>query len=266
MAVIQLQSPDAYTEILPRIGYKFNHKLGDFYSKVEYEMVRSRKRKANVFHLSSHNYDNEIEKIIDDGMIFKPILRSRIYGGFSHKHIPVNTLGPDVMVYGVVSHDLETANTFKAAHLEHSTNHAIIGELLGYPECCYKAFEVNFQKSFDPVYESAESTPGASITHANIELNDYDPCLRVDLRYAGIRVIPFFPCSYNCKAASDVSKIWIDVMYSIDSDMTNEIISELEISPTAWSNLNGQIHVIHQNFQIMAGGYHDSAYREVRFL
>jgi hypothetical protein len=219
-----------------------------------------------VFHLSSHNYDKEIEKIIDDGMVFKPILRSRVYDGFSHKHFPVNALGPNVMVYGVISHDLDTANEFKQAHTGQSTDHAKIGELLGYPKCCCKSFKTDFKRSFDPVYEPAGRTPGADFSNECVSLVDYDVRLRVDLRYVGIRIIPFFPCSYKCQEAHRVSKTWLDLMYSIDSDMTNEIIQVLEITPTKWSNRNGQIHVVHPDFQIMAAGYHDNTYREVKFL
>jgi len=266
MTAVKLQSPDAFTEILPRVRTQVSPDYGAFFSKVEYEMVRSGKRDADVFHLSYHNYDNEIEKIIDDGMVFKPIVRSRVYNGFSHKHIPVDHLGPGIMVYGVVARDLDTATRFKNAHVGKNTDHKSIGEMLGYPECCRTSFELNFKKSFDLVYESARATPGGIETDTHIELNTYNPLLRVDLRYAGIRVIPFFPCSYTCQEAASLSKIWVDTMYSIDPDMTDDIIRFLEKSPSRWSNLNGQVHVVHPDFEIMAGGYHDSSYREVRFL
>jgi len=266
MTIKNLESPKPYTEVLVKYGKAFNHKIGEFYFDVEYEMVKKGYRDANVFHLSPQNYDNEIDKIMEDGLVFKPIFRSEVYNGFSHTHFPTKSLGQNTMVYGVVAKNLKTAQLFKQYHLGNYTEHKEIGKLLGYPDCCCESFTKYFNKSFDPVYEPAENTKGIKKVNNKITLpkKSFNEQLRVDLRYIGIRIIPFFPCSYDCVNAGKVAKTWLKVMYSLDEKITDEIIEYLE-KPSVWSNLNGQVLVKHPDFLIMAGGYHDKEYKEVKF-
>jgi len=259
------KSIEIYTELISTYGKRFNPEIKGFFQEVEYEMVKQDKRECNVYHLKPSNYDVEIDKIFDDGLVFKSILRSKKYSGFSHSHFEVEELNDNSMVFGVVAKDLKTANKFKDYNLEQPINHIEIGKMLGYPECCCKAFENNFKISYDPIYETALNTKDTEKDDKGIIVKTYYPELRNDLRYAGVRIIPWFPCSFDCEESKKKSKVWLDMMYSLNEKLTEEILDLLS-KPSTWSLLNSQIRVIHPDFQIQTSGYFDDEYKEVRFL
>lgn len=254
-----------FGELLPAYGKPFKPKIRNFFQEVEYEMIKHGKRECNVYHLGPGNYDKEIDKVFDDGLVFKSILRTKKYQGFSHSHFNVNNLNDDAMVFGVVAKDLKTANKFKEYNLATPTNHIEIGKMLGYPECCCNTFENNFKISYDPIYEAALNTSYVARKDNYLQLENKYPELRVDLRYFGVRIIPWFPCSFECEESIKRSKVWLDMMYSLDTELTEEILDLLS-KPSSWSLLNSQIKVTHPDFLIQTSGYFDDEYKEVRFL
>src|SRR3990172_9519982 len=83
--------------------------MRDLSFEAEYQMVKKGFREASIFHMSPQNFDNQIQKITQDRLTFLPILRSKSYTGFSHKHFPVEMLDMNSFVFGVVTRELETA-------------------------------------------------------------------------------------------------------------------------------------------------------------
>lgn len=220
--------------------------------EAEYQMVRNGLREANVFHMSPRNFDEQIEKITNDGLVFLPILRSKVYSGFSHRHYPVDRLDDNTFVFGVVAESLDTAKRFKDASL--SGDHVTQGLMLGYPECCTRFFTKVWKSgSLDPCYESFMNTSG-----------DVDPRLNVMLRYFGIKIIPFFPCSFNCERAIEVSGVWELVMKCIDPDITDFILSMLS-KPLDWDLYKGIIEVDTPLFRGIVNGYYTEERKVIRW-
>jgi len=192
----------------------------------EYEMVKRGLRKANVYHMTPRNFDKEIEKITRDGLVYLPMVRSKMYNGFSHRHYPVNELDFNCFVYGVVAKDLETAQKFVDASTK--GDNVTQGELLGYPKCCCETFQKNWvnQKVLDPCYEAALNTKHSRQIQDTVYVNG-NGLTNVMLRYFGVKVIPFFPCGYDCKEALEVAKVWQSVMETMDADATKTAVDML---------------------------------------
>ncbi len=218
----------------------------------EYEMVKRGLRKANVYHMTPRNFDVEIEKITRDGLVFLPMVRSKSYNGFSHRHYPVNELDFNCFVYGVVAQNLETAQKFCDA--SKVGDHVTQGELLGYPKCCSEAFQKNWANGvLDPCFEAAINT-NYSVRYQNKVLVEGDGLTNVMLRYFGVKVIPFFPCSYTCEEALKVADVWFDLMKSMDSDVA-AVALDLLNQPLTWSLYKQIIYISTTRFKGIVNGY-----------
>jgi hypothetical protein len=219
----------------------------------EYEMVKRGLRKANVSQMTPQNFDKEIEKITKDGFVFLPIVRSKTYKGFSHRHYPVNELDFDCFVYGVVAKDLETAREFVDA--SEKGDHIVVGQLLGYPRCCCDAFQENWvnKKILDPCYEAAINTTGNKIDEIGVHVKAH-PFINPMLRYFGIKIVPFFPCSFNCEAAIKVGKTWFNLMKNLNEEAAFATKELLEL-PISWSLHKGIIDIKTPLFRGIVNGY-----------
>jgi len=109
----------------------------------EHESVRVGLREANVYHLSTGNFDKEIERVFLDRMMYLPIMRSQTYHGYSHKHRPTDVIDENTHIFGVVARDLETAERYRSVN-KGIVDHTTIGEMLGYPECCIEFFNIHW--------------------------------------------------------------------------------------------------------------------------
>ncbi len=219
----------------------------------EYEMVKHGLRKANIFHMHTQNFDKEIENIAKDGLIFLPITRSKSYTGFSHKHYPVKELDSNSFVYGVVAGDLATAQEFVKA--SEDKDHVTIGEFLGYPKCCCEAFQENWKnkKILDPCYEAAINTPDKIVDEMGVHVK-VNPLINPLLRYFGIKITPFFPCSFNCQKAIEVGETWFNLLETLN-DKTAPIIKEVLEQPMSWSLHKGIIYIKTPLFKGIVNGY-----------
>lgn len=264
-----IKNPDPFTEVLATFGnhelYEDLRRISRVQQETEYEMVRRGYRDANILHISPDHFDKQIEKVFRDGLIWLPMRRTKRYSGFSHKHFPVEKLDMNSMVYGVVAQDMDIAQEFANAELGKNVNHIKIGELLGYPECCSKAFTIYWKYSMDPVFESSVGGIKVPEVGNEVSLNNWNWKLRTDLRYFGLRVVPWFPCSVNCEHSAKLANDWLYVMRDIDSDVATKC-KELMQTGSEWNLLNGIVQVTHPEFIGLAGSYYNSEQRIVRFI
>jgi hypothetical protein len=227
--------------------------IRDLSLEAEYQMVKQGFREANVYHMSPQNFDKQIEKITRDKLTFLPILRSKTYSGFSHKHFPVDRLDMNSFVYGVVARDLDTAQKFVDA--SEKGDHITIGQLLGYPKCCCGTFSVNWtNKTLDPCYEAAIKTTGHTVDEMGVVHVKAHPYVNPMLRYFGAKIAPFFPCSFSCNEAIKVGEKWFNLMASINEEAAGTIKELLE-QPISWSLHKGIIYVKTPIFKGIVNGY-----------
>ncbi|TSA56113.1 DUF483 domain-containing protein [bacterium] len=263
-----MNEPVPFEEVLPVYGQAdirdLLHNLSQLHNLTSYEMVRRGHRLADVYHVHPRDFDTKLDRVAQDRLVFLPISRVAAYDGFSHKHEFVTELNEGAMVYGVVSSDLDTATAFKEAHFGDRVDHEAIGHMLGYPDCCCKSFNEYWGKSCDPIYEIAENTAGCKVDDNKITITSGNPRLYSHLRYFGLRVIPWFPCSYECEESIELSGRWLSVMRDINPELTDKVL-ELMSMPSSWDLLNAQVLVKHPLFRGIATSYYTEDHKIVMF-
>ncbi len=236
---------DNFSTFLPKCGryglFDSLEKIKKLIHDVELESVLSGYRDINVYYLNTLNYDDQIEYLVDKGLFFSPLARIKSFENFGHKHEIVEKLDGNTSIYGVVSTDVKLNKKFRDFYLENDDFN--MGKMLGYPECCCRAF-VDYTKRFpDPVFEIARNTPQAEINGGcRIKLKDIPWKLQVHLRYFNLKVIPFLPCNFGCEEADSVSEEWYRMMKEKDPE-TLKILESLMIMPSTWSLYNSQVIV-----------------------
>ncbi len=238
---------------------KFND-IRNLSFEAEYQMVKEEFREANVFHMSPSNFDTQIQKITQDKLTFLPIMRNKMYSGFSHKQFPADKLDMNSFVYGIVAKDLETAEKFVSA--SEKDDHLTIGQLLGYPKCCCEVFQENWvgKKILDPCYEAALRTNNSAKLYDTVSVVG-NGLINIMLRYFGVKVIPFFPCSYDCQEALKVAKVWFSLMQKMNNSVA-KILSEILNQPLIWSLHKQIIYITTPQIKGIVNGY-DWATRKV---
>lgn len=226
-----------------------------WHDRMEYEMVKNRARRCATMHISPQNYDQTIEKIMDDKLIWLPIQRTKNYNGFAHQHYPVDNLDLNSSVYGVLAYNKEDAEAFRDAssyNQNKSVDHVTIGELLGFPDCCCDAFNRWWPQFVDPVYQMAEASPKKLWIGENYNALYVEPHIATHqmLRYAGFRLTSHFACSLDCEKSKEVGQLWMDVGREVDPRGLDALIQILSL-PAEWSCLNGIAVVETEPFTIV---------------
>jgi len=216
--------------------------------KVELLMIKKGLRRCDVEHIYPHIMQEQLVQLHKAGLKFKPLEIVRRYQGFAHRHERATSLG-DAMIFGVVGERVEDLDRFAEAY--YRGDHYTQGELLGYPECCRKFFVDAWSAGeYDPIYLIAANT-GIGRNH----VVKGDPLLNVMVRYVGLRLIFFFPCSFRCENAREFALHVLDLMKKEDKGMLRTALEILSM-PVTWSQVNGIIEVdVGDIFKIIAGGY-----------
>lgn len=224
-------------------------KAGGLFHKLEYKTVKEKKRKCATIHLRPQNFDEQIERIQEDGLVWLPLRRTETYSGFSHRHYNKDRIDMNTSVYGVLSHDIEYAREFKNAS-ERPVNHEILAELLGFPECCASKFTDSFAKFRDPLFQAAEES-GEKVDDTTIKTKINIGTHQL-LRYAGFRIASHLPCSFDCENSQEVSKnIWIPTAKEFYPE-EYKILKEILMMEGSWSVNHGVVVVTLPLFTVVS--------------
>jgi len=165
----------------------------------------------------------------------------------SHKHFPTDASDPNSTVYGVLARGLEDAEKFRAAsgygeagqQGKGGTDHAAIGNLLGFPKYCCGFFNKVWPMGYyDPIWQAAVRTNGAervSETHVRVRGSVFAHQL---LRYLGFRITSHLPCRFECEETVRVGKTWLEVMRGFDPLGTDALLEVLQL-PMRWRCYRG---------------------------
>jgi len=222
------------------------------HNKAEFEMVRMGYRKAATMHISPYSYDESIEKIIRNDLVWLPIQRTKNYNGFSHKHFPTDPRDPDSSVYGVLARSIEDAEAFRNASQGQTTDHNIIGDLLGFPQCCRNFFNEVWPKGyFDPIWQAAERTEGAEkVSETHIALKKVYPEAMQVFRYIGPRITSHLSCSFTCEESKKEGQRWVECMEEFDPEGLQAMMDILTL-PFKWSVKWGIAIVTTPHFRVI---------------
>jgi len=228
------------------------------YHKVELVLIKEGYRKCDVEHVYPETLQDQMVMMAMLGFKFRVLDFVRRYSGFAHKH-ERPTGAQDTMIFGVVAEDERYLEEYARAY--HSGDHDAQGRLLGYPECCRRFFsEVWSRGEYDPILEIARRT---GVGEDGMVRGD--PLLNVMLRYVGVRVIPFLPCSFRCRRAREFALAALELLKREDRGALLRAL-ELLSMPVRWSQVNGITQVeVGDVMVIVAGGY-TAERQEVRFI
>jgi len=242
------------TNILPKFGQIeiFNKfpLMSKLMRDVEYELVKRNIREVDIYHISPRDFDEQIKKIVNDGLIWIPIYRIKFFSGFSFKHQFTEKMDDNTLVYGVIGKDLESVKNFEY-YSRQGTKKAEeeMGKMLNYPECCSTFFAdswVEGHKDLLPltVMNSEHERLGPN----HYKVSNYNILITEHLKYFGPRIISHMPCSFDCEESIKRAKIWESVARDLDPKLTDYILKILNY-PSEWSVLNQYIYVDHVNFK-----------------
>lgn len=239
----------------------------------EYEMVRRGHRACDVYDFGTGNILSALRRVAAHGLIFIPILISKKYGGYGHRHYIVDKFTDDTFIYGGIARNKEDAVKFHDAgtpDLSQRINqwgpsemnpkgidHDVTGKLLGYPECDRRFFQETWLRDgcLDPMYEMAVNTENHEAVSPNHIKVSGDPMLNRLIRYWGYNIIPFFPHSFDCPEAAKFADIFFELMREYDEDASQACYAVLDM-PMVWSLSNCIIEIQHPLFIGSANGYY----------
>ena len=249
----------------------------------EYEMVKKGMRHCDVYQLDSDKFDWQIKRVFLDELHFLPILRSKKYGGFGHRHYDTDIIDENTFIYGCVCDTLDNAIKFHDAGViklnqriktwrpdemnQNGIDHDLTGTLLGYPKCDRDFFRNVWLRGgcLDPMFEVAENTRGADIKDENTINVSGSPYLNRLARYFGFELIPFFSHSFDCKEAEAFGKKFFKVMSEYDEEATQKCY-ELLNTPMIWNLKNCVTYVEHPLFIGSSNGYYTEEKKTVTWL
>jgi hypothetical protein len=132
----------------------------------------------------------------------------------------------------------QDVSNFKSAW--DACNHQEIGELLGYPRCCYEFFREVWveQGMVDTTWPMAVATGALPDRVRSIEVTG-PPEANILWRWMGVRAVPHLPCRFDCKHTVELGQKLIEIGrkagYKNEMDWLLEILSW----PVEWSALHG---------------------------
>lgn len=137
--------------------------------------------------------------------------------GYANKGYRLPVTSPmigDVFVY--LSRSPELAQEAKVA--DYMNDHATLGKLLGYPECCTKFFTENKDKVQDDDDYVRLALKHSRMKHA--ELN-------VLPRYFDVTLLSHFPCSFDCQASLQLAIRYLETIRKNSYGLAEYVLNTL---------------------------------------
>ena len=239
----------------------------------EYEMVKRGHRACDVYDIGPNNVMSRLKKVGVDGLTFLPMLISKTYGGYGHRHYVTDKFIEGTFIYGCIAKNKEDAVRFHDAGVvnlsermrewgsdemnPNGIDHGVTGELLGYPKCDRDFFNKVWLKGgcLDPMFEMAENTSNVEHVNGNHVKVEGNPLLNRMCRYWGYNIVPHFPHSFDCEESITFAMKWYEIMREYDAEAVQACLEVLSM-PMRWSMMNCIIEVEHPLFRGSANGYY----------
>lgn len=206
-------------------------RISQLYHTAEVATFIAGMRQIYIYHVNSHSFDSSYQFLRENDLLFYPTNKTAVYQGFSHTH-PRPVPGQPFQMYGacVKREDRDIGELF--LELNAVPDHAEIGKLLGYPDCCIAFFGEEWGDSIDPIWESAVRAPDASLDGTTVTVRIH-PFANNTLRYFGVRLTPHLPCSTQCEDTLKWGKEWFKIMMQLDEEAAGWLW-ELLAMPSTW--------------------------------
>lgn len=207
-------------------------------------------RKAAIIHINNQNRGEWLERVGENDLHFREIRHSEPYGGFAHEFSPTTADDPNRITYSVIAEDSDIADKMKEAELEMESEerHDVVGELLGFPDCCRDFFTEDWVKGGirDPMYEISCNSDSAEMIEDDpneIIVNDPNIGTNIMWRYFGLSFITHMPCSWECEDSIELARNRYRIMKESGYDEEADNIHQWLKEPFDWSAYHGQAHI-----------------------
>lgn len=191
----------------------------------------------------------------DLGVQFKVVRWVKQKDGLSLSHTIVNQDDPQASAYCVLFLKEKDAHSFIEA--TEVADHKMIGQLLGFPECCVDAFcqrTQNFDQ--DPILFQAENSKREEditelpngIKHRNITLINSLPSCVSFFRYWDLRQSFHSPCRFNCIETQKLFEKQLPLMKQVSSSRLDRLL-KLVSHPVVWTGYQNNRVVYAKDFK-----------------
>jgi len=198
--------------------------------KIEFQLIKDGYRKCNFLHIDPMNPES-MRIIVENNFKYRVLEQVRRYSGFAHKHYKPRNM-QEALLFAAVCIDDKSLDKFSKAYMR--GDHKTIGLMLGYPKCDVKFFVKHWGKHLDLIYPSAMNSKRSG------DIVYFDPRLNIMLRYVGARIIPHFPCNFQCRKAIEFAEIILEYLRKDNPTYTSKLL-ELLSKPLIFSQVNGII-------------------------
>lgn len=180
-------------------------------------------RPAGIIHIAATSLIAQMSMLARMGLIARDLKWVRRFEGFAHSHEQASPMAPDALAYVVIARTPDVIDSF--AEADARSDHAAIGRLLGYPECCVAAFCERWSAGYiDPVWQAAIATPGTQVALRNggriptheASIGTWDPLISPLGRYIGLRLSFHIACRFDCPESVMIARTYLDVARQAD--------------------------------------------------
>jgi hypothetical protein len=198
------------------------------WNELEWLSVSSRIRDCALVQISRVNYEAFIKRLEHCGLKAEPV-------DHDGSEIPAGKAKALRVIVGKP----QLIPTFQK--LLKNENHDEIGRLLGYPDCCRKAFihRCVTENFLDPTWLMAADQLEDEDSAVQLVKIEKGPVVNMLLRSIGIRPVPHLPCSFVCPASVRFGKQLLECGavsgYQAEVGLLEQILSW----PIEWSALHG---------------------------
>ncbi|WP_254766055.1 DUF483 domain-containing protein [Salinilacihabitans rarus] len=119
---------------------------------------------------------------------------------------------------------------------------ALLGDLLGYPDCCVDAYRDDVDEDYvPPIYEIACRSDCAveDPDRETLRLDDPDPLLNVLWGHLGWQFVSHVPCAFDCEASREIAAVHGRLYRELGLGEEAEALWEFLATPATWSGLKG---------------------------
>lgn len=233
------------------------YKAMKFFITMEKESVIRGMRRVTTDSIGPKQIMGVQQELLKKGLYFLPLQRVGSYTGVSSYHPPVEE-GKPWNFYGVVAREIADAELFRKANAGEGNagrvDHKVIGDLLGYPECCVEHFEKLFvgERIADLTWHRAIATPPEFIRKREgnlIVLKNIPWQVNNIFKPFSNMAIFHMPCSFSCKKTEEIAVKWFEVA----NELKVEGLAELEMflrMPYEWDCFKGIAYIKTPLFKI----------------
>jgi len=229
--------------VSPEAKETYGHLLkrgANVFRRLEVASVVHGIRQVALIDITPEDLPHEAAKLAELNLTLVPVQQVDSGADFAHYSPPAKS---GTWLYRcVVARNIENTVIFCKAKIE--GDHATLGRLLGYPECCAQFFaEVWGNGIFDPIWQIATNSletglPNQDAAIRLIRVNDKNITNPL-LRYVGIRTVPHIPHSFLCPASQEVAHQWTQLGRDEGEGEVINIIEDMLHWPMEWSVLHG---------------------------